>query len=98
MLNIQEGVLLIIGFGAVLKLIVWYVHKRHGTKTDAFLIASRNVSSFRGSLSISAAWIWAPAVFIVCQKAYEQGIAGVFWLTAPKHPLFLHFCAFRGST
>lgn len=94
MLNVQEGVFLITGFGAVLLFCVWYVHKRKGTKTDAFLIANRNVSTIRGALSIAAAWIWAPAVFICCQKAYEQGIAGVFWFTAPNILCFFVFAPF----
>ena len=94
MLNIQEGIILIISFGSLLLLSVLYVHKRQGTKTDAFLIASRNVSTFRGALSIAAAWIWAPAVFICCQKAYEQGIAGVFWFTVPNILCFFIFAPF----
>ena len=35
-------------------------------------------------MSIAASWIWAPALFIASQKAYEQGIAGLFWFTFPN--------------
>src|SRR5688572_16162286 len=94
MLNKFEGILLILGFGAFLLLLVWYAHKRKGTKSDAFLIAGRNVSTIRGAFSIAAAWIWAPAVFICCQKAYEQGVAGVFWFTAPNILCFFVFAPF----
>ena len=37
-----------------------------------------------GGTSIAASWIWAPALFVSVQLAYEKGIAGIFWFTIPN--------------
>ena len=94
MLSTLEIYLLIAVFGSVLFLSVFYVHRKKGTGGETFLVANRNVSTFQGALSIAASWIWAPAVFICSQKAYEQGIAGVFWFTAPNILCFFIFAPF----
>ncbi|MCF7906036.1 hypothetical protein K9L63_02505 [Candidatus Gracilibacteria bacterium] len=57
--------------------------KRSHTKDD-FLVADRKVGWFIGGSSIAASWIWAPALFISVQMAYEKGLAGIFWFTAPN--------------
>lgn len=56
-----------------------------------FLIMNRRLGTFRGALSIAASWIWAPAVFICSQKAYEQGLPGIFWFTLPNVLCFFVF-------
>jgi urea-proton symporter len=94
MLTIQEALTLIVCYGSLLFLSVFYVHWKKGTHSATFLIADRNVSAFQGSLSIAASWIWAPAVFISSQKAYEHGIAGVFWFTVPNIVCFFIFAPF----
>lgn len=51
---------------------------------QGFLVAGRNVSWWLGATSIAASWIWAPALFISVQSAYQQGLPGIFWFTIPN--------------
>jgi Na+/proline symporter len=62
----------------------------HDTTAD-FFVMNRRLGTFRGALSIAASWIWAPAVFICSQKAYEQGLPGIFWFTFPNILCFFVF-------
>lgn len=47
-------------------------------------MASRQVGWGIGSSSIAASWIWAPALFVSVQLAYQKGLAGIFWFTFPN--------------
>ena len=49
-----------------------------------FLAANRDVRFLPSAFSIAATWIWAPALFVSAQKAYQQGIVGLFWFTVPN--------------
>src|SRR5260221_13469182 len=51
---------------------------------DGFLVAGRNVGWLLGGFSIAASWIWAPALFVSIQMAYQKGLAGIFWFTFPN--------------
>lgn len=66
---------------AVLLFIV--IRRFRGTK-DQMLVADRSVGVLTGSLSVAAAWVWAPALFVSSQKAYESGMAGLFWFALPN--------------
>jgi Na+/proline symporter len=70
-------VLLIYGLFA-LAMTYWYSRGYNDNKTS-FLVARRELNTFQGSLSISAAWLWAPGLFISAQQAYVNGLAGLFW-------------------
>lgn len=48
---------------------------------ESFLVARRELGSLQGSMSIGAAWVWAPGMFIAAQQAYQNGFAGLFWFT-----------------
>lgn len=51
---------------------------------EGFLVANRKIGWFVGGSSIAASWIWAPALFISVQLAYQKGLAGIFWFTFPN--------------
>jgi Na+/proline symporter len=38
----------------------------------------------QSALSIAATWIWAPALFVSAERAYQQGIPGLFWFLVPN--------------
>lgn len=59
------------------------MQSKRNTK-ESFLVADRNIGWLVGSFSIAASWIWAPALFISSQKAFEAGLAGAFWFTVPN--------------
>ncbi len=52
--------------------------------TVGFMAAGRNVPWWLGAISISVSWIWAPALFVSVQQAYQQGIPGIFWFSFPN--------------
>ena len=51
---------------------------------ERFLVAGRKINWFVGGFSIAASWIWAPALFVSVQMAYQKGLAGIFWFTFPN--------------
>jgi urea-proton symporter len=79
----QEGYLLLITFCLVLSTltILWSWRKN---STELFFVANRNVGTTLGAFSSAAAWIWAPALFISSQQAYNLGLAGIFWFAVPN--------------
>jgi len=80
----KQGISLLVFYGLLmifLSLLFSYKRKRD---TAEFLLASRDVGVWTGAMSIAAAWIWAPALFVSSQKAFEQGLAGAFWFIFPN--------------
>lgn len=51
---------------------------------EGFLLANRKVGWVLGGFSIASSWIWAPALFVSVQVAYQSGLAGLFWFTVPN--------------
>lgn len=58
--------------------------RRRSSTPDIFLVADRSVGVFTGALSVASTWIWAPALFVAAQKAYQQGLPGMMWFTVPN--------------
>lgn len=71
------SVLLVYGLFAF-ALTYWYSKGYDDNKTS-FLVARRELNTFQGSLSVAAAWLWAPGLFISAQQAYVNGLVGLFW-------------------
>ncbi len=88
------GVSVLAAYGATTLALTWALSRRmRATKTE-FLVAGRALRVWEAACSIAATWIWAPALFLASQKAYTQGIPGVFWFTVPNVLcliLFAHF-------
>ncbi len=62
--------------------LVGEIRKKPSTKT--FLKADSSFKGIKAALSICASWIWAPALFISTQIAYEWGISALFWFSLPN--------------
>lgn len=79
------GYVILLTFGmAMIAITFVFARWKHYRTIQGFLVAERNVSWWLGAVSIAASWIWAPALFISVQSAYQQGLAGIFWFTAPN--------------
>ena len=87
-----EGIVLLSLFAAIMFTMVF--KGRGKVNADEFLLANRQVSTFRGAFSIAVSWIWAPAIFICSLQAYKNGLAGVFWFTLPNILCFFAFAPF----
>ena len=90
MLTPFEGMAILITFAATMFLVAW-VRMGRDVQRDTFLVADRDVSLVAGSFSIAVSWIWAPAVFICSMQAYDKGLPGIFWFTAPNIVCFFVF-------
>lgn len=85
-LSTMQGYLLIVLFAAAMLAITYFVSRDRRWKSTGvgFLVAGREVPWTLAAPSIAASWIWAPALFVSVQKAYELGLPGIFWFTAPN--------------
>lgn len=82
-LSVIDGGLLIGGYFVAMIAIVLLLRKRRQTKAE-FLVANRNASWVLTAFSMAATWVWAPSLFAAAEKAYTQGIVGVFWFVVPN--------------
>jgi len=82
-------------FAVVITLFTYYFSRRQGWNTkEGFLLANRKVGWILGGFSIASSWIWAPALFVSVQVAYQMGLAGIFWFTLPNILALLVFAIF----
>jgi len=80
-----QGYIVLIVYGVFLVAITYFFARwKRYRSIQGFLVAERNVSWWLGAASIAASWIWAPALFISVQSAYQQGLPGIFWFTFPN--------------
>ena len=78
-----DGLMLIIGYFIAMVGIIAFLRKRENTKSE-FLVADRSASWILTAFSMAATWVWAPSMFTAAEKAYTQGLAGVFWFVVPN--------------
>ncbi len=90
MLTPLEGFWLAVTYAVVLTIVVIIARSKQRTADD-FLVVQRHLGIFRGSFSIAASWIWAPAIFICSLKSFTQGLPGIFWFTFPNIICFFTF-------
>lgn len=78
-----DGLMLILGYFAAMLGIIALLKERENTKEE-FLVAGRSASWIMTAFSMAATWVWAPSMFTAAEKAYTQGLAGVFWFVVPN--------------
>lgn len=84
-ISATTGYVFLLIFGLLmLGITLLFAKIRGGEDQEGFLVANRKVGWFIGGASIAASWIWAPALFISVQMAYEKGLAGIFWFALPN--------------
>ncbi len=82
-------------FAVFITLFTYYFSKKQSWHSkEGFLLANREVGWFLGGFTIASSWIWAPALFVSVQSAYQQGLAGIFWFTLPNILALLIFAIF----
>lgn len=92
-LETYQGWLLIAGYFAAMIVLVLFLRKREKTKEE-FLVANRSMPWLLTAFSMAATWVWAPSMFVASEKAYTQGIAGVFWFVVPNVLTLILFAFF----
>ncbi len=78
--------LVVLGLFALAMLAITYLFARwKAWKTlEGFLVAERDTTWWLTGPSIASSWIWAGALLVSTQMAYEKGLAGIFWFTLPN--------------
>ncbi|MEK9157944.1 MAG: hypothetical protein AAB638_02045 [Patescibacteria group bacterium] len=81
----STGYWFLFSFAIGITLFTYLFSRRQGWHTKAgFLLANRKVDWVLGGFTIASSWIWAPALFVSVQVAYQMGLAGIFWFTLPN--------------
>lgn len=78
----------------ILMIAVTICLSRKSRSTESFHVADRKLGLFQSAMSIAATWIWAPALFTSAEKAYTNGIPGLFWFLVPNILCLVIFAPF----
>ena len=78
----------------VLMLLVTIALSKRSKTSESFHVADRKLGLVQSAMSIAATWIWAPALFTSAEKAYTNGIPGLFWFLVPNVLCLLVFVPF----
>ncbi len=85
------GIIALLIYAAIMILATILFSRKN--KSD-FHVADRNIGAFISALSIAATWIWAPALFTSSEKAYTNGLPGLFWFLVPNVLCLILFIPF----
>lgn len=91
-----EGWALIATYFVAMMLLVVFLRKHKKTKEE-FLVANRSMPWLLTAFSMAATWVWAPSMFVASEKAYTQGLVGVFWFVVPNVLTLLLFAFFANK-
>lgn len=91
-----EGWALIATYFVAMMLLVVFLRKHKKTKEE-FLVANRSMPWLLTAFSMAATWVWAPSMFVASEKAYTQGLIGVFWFVVPNVLTLLLFAFFANK-
>ena len=67
--------------------------KKPQNKSD-YIAGGHDVGTISTALSISATWIWAPALFVSAEQSYTNGYSGLLWFLVPNVVCLLLFIPF----
>lgn len=81
-------------FYAALMLAATLIFTKQAQNKESFHVADRNIGTPIAAVSIAATWIWAPALFVSAEKAYTNGIPGIFWFLVPNVLCLIIFIPF----
>lgn len=89
----MDGFLILAAY-AVVMLLVTVIFTRKEKNVERFCVGSRRENWIKSALSIAAAWIWAPSLFVSTEKAYLAGWVGLFWFLVPNVMCLIFFIPF----
>lgn len=87
------GVIILVVY-TMLMLDITLLLTRKETTAEGFLVADRNTGAVISAMSISATWIWSPALFTSAERAYLNGWIGLFWFLVPNILCLIVFIPF----
>lgn len=90
----STGFYILLVYGLFAFAMTYWFSKGYNDNKTSFLVARRELGTFQGSLSIAAAWLWAPGLFISTQQAYLNGLVGLFWFCLGNFLTLIAFAYF----
>ena len=87
------GLIILVTY-AVIMIAATLLFTKKETSADGFLAGNHNLGGVISTLSIAATWIWAPSLFTSAEKAYTNGIPGLFWFLVPNVLCLILFIPF----
>lgn len=89
----MNGIIVLIVYG-VLMIGATLLFTKKESDTESFLVSNRKMKTLISAMSIAATWIWAPALLTSAEKAYTNGIVGLFWFLVPNVICLIIFIPF----
>lgn len=89
----MDGIIMLLTYAAIMILATVIMTKKE-KNVERFCVGSRSENWVMSALSISATWIWAPALFVSTEKAYTAGWVGLFWFLVPNVLCLIIFIPF----
>ncbi|MCU7380496.1 hypothetical protein OBO34_19475 [Clostridiales Family XIII bacterium ASD5510] len=77
------AIIVLIAYAGVMLLATVLITKKE-RDVSRFCVGNRNAGWVITALSVAATWIWAPALFVSAENAYQNGLAGLFWFLVPN--------------
>lgn len=87
------GIIVLAAYAALMIGATLILTKR-ATSVEQFNVGNRNMGTFSSAMSIAATWIWAPALFVSSEKAFANGVPGLFWFLVPNVLCLILFIPF----
>ena len=85
---------IVLAIYTVLMMVVTVCLSQQANTMESFHVADRKLGLIQSAMSIAATWIWAPALFTSAEKAYTNGLPGLFWFLVPNILCLLIFVPF----
>ena len=89
----MKGILILVVYAAVMLIATVALTKRE-SNVERFCVGNRDSGWLISALSIAATWIWAPSLFVSTDKAYMNGVVGLFWFLVPNVLCLMLFVPF----
>jgi Na+/proline symporter len=89
-----SGWLMLLAYGVGTLALTWFILNRERWTKRNYLVANNQMGQYYSIFSLATAWIWAPALFISAQKAYQEGWVGLFWFLVPNVLCLIVFSEF----
>ena len=89
----MNGIMVLVVYAALM-IVATIVFAKRDKDSDSFYVGNRNMGTVSSAMSIAATWIWAPALFTSAEKAYLNGVPGLFWFLVPNILCLLIFIPF----
>lgn len=87
------GILVLVVY-TVLMLGATLIFTKKENDAESFLVSNRKMKTMISAMSIASTWIWAPALLTSAEKAYTNGIVGLFWFLVPNVMCLIIFIPF----